>query len=256
MRIVVCVKHVPDVQAERSLDPWTVRGEDDVLNELDEHAVEAAVQLAQATQGEVIAVTMGPAGAVDAVRRALQMGATSAVHISDEALAGSDAIATARVLAAAISQLATEAPVDLVITGMAALDGLSAMVPTALATHLGWPQLTLASELTVADGTATIRRDIGEAVERYAAPLPTVVSVTDQANEPRYPNFRAIMAARKRKVTTWSLADLNLEAQQSATTITRAAPRPPREAGRIVQDSGDGGRQLAQFLIDNKFYGA
>src|SRR5699024_2612980 len=102
----------------------------------------------------------------------------------------------------------------------------------------------------------TIKREIGEAVERYSAPLPAVVSVTDQANEPRYPNFRAIMAARKRKVVTWGLADLGLAAPASATSVTHAAPRPAREAGRIVQDSGDGGRELAQYLVDNKFYGA
>jgi len=255
MRIVVCVKHVPDVQGERSLDPWTVRGEDDVLNELDEHAVEAAVALAEEAGGEVIALTMGPAGAVDAVRRALQMGAASGVHVSDEALAGSDAIATAQVLAAAITKIGAEGDIDLVLTGMASLDGLTAMLPTALATRLGWPQLTLASELTVEGGTATIRREIGEAVERFAAPLPAVVSVTDQANEPRYPNFRAIMAARRRKVASWSLADLGLAAPASATTVTHAAPRPAREAGRIVEDSGDAGRQLAQYLIDNKFHG-
>lgn len=256
MRIVVCVKHVPDVQAERALDEHgrMVRGEDDVLNELDENAVEAAVSLAEEHGGEVVAVTMGPSGAVDAVRRALQMGATAAVHVSDEALAGSDVATTSRVLAAAVESIAADGGVDVVITGMAALDGLTAMLPSALAARLRWPQLTLATELVVADGTATIRRDIGDAVERHTAPLPAVVSVTDQANEPRYPNFRAIMAARKKKVTTWGLADIGLaEAPAPAATVTAVRERPAREQGRIVQDAGDGGAQLAAFLAENAF---
>src|SRR5690554_2800048 len=254
MRIVVCVKHVPDVQSDRALDEdgRVVRGLDDVLNELDENAVEAAVSLAEEHGGEVIAVTMGPEDAEDAVRRALQMGADRGVHVSDEALAGSDVVATARVLAAAVQALGSEAPVDLVVTGMASLDGLSSMLPTALATVLGLPALTLAGELGVTGDRVRVRREIGEATEVLEAPLPAVVSVTDQANEPRYPAFRAIKAARKKPVDTWSLADLGLAAPEPATTVVSAEERPAREQGRIVTDSGDAGRQLAEFLIDAK----
>ena len=254
MRIVVCVKHVPDVQSDRSLDDdgHTVRGLDDVLNELDENAVEAAVSLVEEHGGEVVALTMGPDDAEDAVRRALQMGADRAVHVSDDALAGSDAVATARVLAAAVQRLQADGPVDLVVTGMAALDGLTSMLPTALAALLDLPQLTLASELTVSGGQVRIRREIGDAAGVLTAPLPALVSVTDQANEPRYPAFRAIRAARKKPLDTWTLADLGQDAPASTTTVLSAAPRPAREQGQIVADSGDGGRRLAEFLIESR----
>ncbi len=254
MRIVVCVKHVPDVQSDRALDDdgRTVRGLDDVLNELDENAVEAAVSLVEEHGGEVVALSMGPDDAEDAVRRALQMGADRGVHVSDESLAGADVVATARVLAAAVRAIQAEGPVDLVVTGMASLDGLTSMLPTALAASLELPQLTLATELTVAGGRARIRRDIGDAVEVLEAPLPALVSVTDQANEPRYPAFRAIKAARKKPVDTWALTDLGLPAPAPATAVLSAQPRPAREQGQIVTDSGDGGQRLAEFLIGAK----
>lgn len=254
MRIVVCVKHVPDLQSQRSLDErgHLVRGEDDVLNELDEHAVEAAVALAEAHGGEVVALTLGPDGAVDAVRRALQMGAAAGVHVRDERAAGSDVVTTARVLAAAVRRLGEDAPVDLVVTGMASMDGLTAMLPSALAAVLELPQLTLASDVSVEGRTVRITRTIGDADEELAADLPLVLSVTDQANEPRYPNFRAIVSAKKKKVATWSLDDLAAAGDASATEVTAAVARPPREAGRIITDSGDGGTQLAAFLVDNR----
>ncbi|WP_324649823.1 electron transfer flavoprotein subunit beta/FixA family protein [Georgenia sp. H159] len=251
MRIVVCVKHVPDVQSDRALDDTghTVRGIDDVLNELDENAVEAAVGLVEEHGGEVVAVTMGPEDAEDGVRRALQMGADRGVHVTDDALAGADVVATARVLAAAVRTLQAEAPVDLVVTGMASLDGLTSMLPTALAGLLDLPQLTLASELTVTGGRVRVRREIGDAAEVLEAPLPALVSVTDQANEPRYPAFKEIRAARKKPVDTWALADLGIDAPTPTTAVLSAEPRPAREQGRIVTDSGDGGQQLADFLI-------
>lgn len=267
MRIVVCVKHVPDVESDRSLDDdgRTVRGGDDVLDELGENAVEAAVGLAEHHGGEVVALTMGPGTAVEALRRALQMGADQAVHVTDERAAGSDVVGTARVLAAAVRKLGEEAPVDLVVTGMAALDGLTSMVPAALAADLELPALTLASDLSVAGGTVTITRTLGDALEVQRGPLPAVVSVTDEANEPRYPNFRAIRAARKKPVTRWDLDDLGLadtgvEADGgpevglagSGTRVLAAGRRPQREQGRIVNDTGDGGARLAAFLVENK----
>ncbi|MPV38521.1 electron transfer flavoprotein subunit beta/FixA family protein [Georgenia subflava] len=267
MRIVVCVKHVPDLQSDRSLDGdgHLVRGEDDVLNELDENAVEAAVTLAEEHGAEVVALTVGPDEAVDAVRRALQMGADSGVHVSDERVAGSDVVGTARVLAAAVRRLGDEVPVDLVVTGMASMDGLTAMLPSALAASLELPQLTLASDVALDGRVVTITRTIGEADEVLAADLPLVLSVTDQANEPRYPNFMAIRAAKKKPVTTWDLDDLALATSGAevdggpevgtagaGTAVLAAAARPPREAGRIITDSGDAGTQLAAFLHENK----
>lgn len=260
MRIVVCVKHVPDLMADRRLDEAgrVVRdGGDGTLNELDENAVEAALVLAEAHDAEVVALTMGPDDAVDAVRRALQMGADRAVHVLDDDLAGTDVFGTARVLSAAVSRIAEDGPVDLVMTGMASLDGLTSMLPAALAAELGLPQLTLAAEVTLADGAVTVRRDLDHATEVLRAPLPALVSVTDQANDPRYPAFAGIMAARKKPVETLGLADLGLDgsglgAQGARTQVLSAAERPPRSDRVLITDEGDGGVRLAEYLVQNK----
>ena len=260
MRVLVTVKFTPDLQSHRSFTDGAVTriGDDGSMNELDENAVEAAMQVVEAHgEGEVIALTVGGADAVAAVRKALQLGATQAFHVSDDAIAGSDVFGTAAVLAAAIRTIDSQQPLDLVVTGMAALDGLTSMLPTALAAHLDWPQLTLASALEVdgATRTATIRRDLPDAHETVSAPLPAVVSVTDEANKPRYPNFKLIMAARSIPVTTWSLADLGIEASAvgasaARTRVLDASPRPPRENRQVVTDTGNGGTALAAFLIE------
>ncbi len=255
----MCVKHVPDLMAERRLDDdgRVVRGDDDTLNELDENAVEAALTLAEEHDAEVIAVTMGPDDAVDAVRRALQMGADRAVHVLDDALAGTDVFGTAQVLAAAVRHVAEDGPVDLVVTGMASLDGLTSMLPAALAARLELPQLTLAAQTTVADGTVTVRRDLDHATEVLRAPLPALVSVTDQANEPRYPAFAGIMAARKKRVDTVDLADLGLDAAElggaaARTQVLSATERPPRTDRVLITDEGDAGTRLAEHLVQSK----
>ncbi|WP_029290167.1 electron transfer flavoprotein subunit beta/FixA family protein [Cellulomonas sp. HZM] len=260
MRIVVCVKHVPDIQSDRALgaDGRVVRdGGDGTLNELDENALEAALVLAEEAGGEVVALTVGPDDAVDAVRKGLAMGADDAVHVVDDAIAGSDAIGTARVLAAAVRHLSQERPVDLVVTGMAGLDGLTSLLPTALAALLDVPALPLAAEVTVADGTVRVRRELDQATEVLEATLPAVVSVTDQTNEPRYPNFKGIMAARKKPVTTLTLADLGLAATDvgaagARTQVVEAAPRPTREDRVLINDTGDAGIRLAAYLVDNQ----
>jgi electron transfer flavoprotein beta subunit len=262
MKIVVCVKHVPDIQSDRSLgaDGRVVRdGGDGTLNELDENAVEAALVLAASSPSPatVVALTVGPAEAADAARRALQMGADRAVHVRDDAIAGSDVFGTTAVLAAAVRHLAADGPVDLVLTGMAALDGLTSLLPAALAAELGLPQLTLAAEVAVEDGTVRIRRELDGASEELAAPLPALVSVTDQANSPRYPNFKGIMAARSKPLTVLSLADLGVDpatvgAGAARTRILEAAPRPPREDRVLITDDGTAGVQLARFLVDRK----
>jgi len=266
MRIVVCVKHVPDIQAERSLAPdgRVVRdGGDGTLNELDENAVEAALTLVEAHRadggdGEVVVLTVGPDDAEDAVRRGLQMGADTAVQVLDDAIAGSDVFGTVAVLAAAIRYLGAQSPVDLVVTGMAALDGMTSMVPAALAAALELPQLTLASEVTlVAGGAVRIRRELDTATEMLSAPLPALVSVTDQANEPRYPNFKGIMAARKKPVEVLSLADLGIDpgsvgSAGARTEVVLAAARPAREHRVLVTDDGTAGATLAAYLVENK----
>ncbi|WP_366181304.1 electron transfer flavoprotein subunit beta/FixA family protein [Actinomyces timonensis] len=251
MKIVVCIKHVPDVQSERRFEEGRLlRGDEDVLNELDENAVEAAVSLAEDAGGEVIALTMGPEDSEDGVRRALQMGADSGLIVADDGLAGADVVTTARVLAAAIERIGG---VDLIVTGMASLDGMTSMLPGALAAAAGVPALTLATELEVADGAVTIQRATGTLRETLRAPLPALVSVTDQANEPRYPNFAAMRAAKKKPLDVLSLDDLGLEGLgDPAVSVVAAQARPVREAGIIRTDAGDAGRELAAWLVESK----
>jgi electron transfer flavoprotein beta subunit len=259
MNIVVCVKYVPDAQSDRTFnesDNTTDRvGVDGLLSELDEYAVEEALKLVEAGEGEVTVVTVGPDQAADALKKALQMGADKAVHVKDDAIHGSDAVATSLVLAEAIKKSGTP---DLVITGMASTDGTMSVVPAMLAERLGLPQVTFASELSVDGSTVTIRRDGDAASETIVATLPALVSVTDQINEPRYPSFKGIMAAKKKPVEEWALADLGLDASQVGldaawTKVESFTKRPPREQGQIVADEGDGGTKLAEFLAAQKF---
>ena len=258
MNIVVCVKYVPDAQSDRGFneDNTTDReGVDGLLSELDEYAVEQALQIVEAGEGEVTVLTIGPADAAEAVKKSLQMGADKGVHICDDAIAGSDALATSLVLAEAIKKIGTP---DIVLTGMASTDGTMGVVPAMLAERLGLPQVTYASELSVDGGVATMRRDGDTASETVQASLPALISVTDQINEPRYPSFKGIMAAKKKPVETWSLADLGVDAGQVGldaawTKVTSFAKRPPREQGQLVTDEGDGGTKLAEFLSAQKF---
>jgi electron transfer flavoprotein beta subunit len=259
MNIVVCVKYVPDAQSDRTFnesDNTTDRvGVDGLLSELDEYAVEEALKLAEAGEGEVTVVTIGPDQAGDALKKALQMGADKAVHVKDDAIHGSDAVATSLVLAEAVKKIG--AP-DLVLTGMASTDGSMSVVPAMMAERLGLPQVTFASELSVEGGQVTIRRDGDVASETVVASLPALVSVTDQINEPRYPSFKGIMAAKKKPVEEWSLADLGVDASQVGldaawTKVESFTQRPPREQGQIVTDEGDGGTKLAAFLSAQKF---
>ena len=260
MRIVVTVKFVPDLQSTRSFTEGSVTrtADDGTMNELDENAVEAALLIKESLpegECEVYALTVGGADAVTAVRKALQLGVDHAVHVSDAAIAGSDVFGTAAVLAGAVCKIAEDGPVDLVITGMAALDGLTSMLPTALAADLDVAQLTLASSLVVAEGMATIVRHLPDAHETVTAALPALVSVTDEANKARYPNFKLIMAARSKPVTTWTLADIGVDpesvgAMAARTTVVDASPRPTRENRVVVTDKGEGGQQLAAFLIE------
>ena len=258
MNIVVCVKYVPDAQGDRTFedDNTTDRdGVDGLLSELDEYAVEQALRIVEAGEGEVTALTVGPEGAAEALKKALQMGAHKGVHVLDDAIAGSDAIATSLVLAEAVKKLGSP---DIVMTGVSSTDGVMAVVPAMLAERLGLPQVTQLSELSVADGKVTGRRDGDIASENLEASLPAVVGVTDQTDEARYPSFKGIMAAKKKPVETWSLADLGVDAGQvglenSWTKVVGADKRPPREQGTVVTDEGDGGKKLAEFLSAQKF---
>ena len=259
MKIIVCVKHVPDASGDRGFaadnttDRQRVEGR---LSELDEYAVEQALRIVESgVEAEVTYLTVGPSPAVDALRRALAMGGNGAVHVVDDSLHGSDALVTSQVLAAAIGRLGF----DLVICGMASTDGTMGVVPAMLAERLGVPQVTQASELSVtADGAVRVRRDSDTASQRLEAQLPAVVSVTDWTGEARYPSFKGIMAAKKKPLETLSCSDLGIDASTvglagSATTVLEAKKRPPRQAGTIVKDEGDGGLKLAEFLAAQKF---
>jgi electron transfer flavoprotein beta subunit len=258
VNIVVCVKHVPDATADRGFTPeLTVdrAGVDCRLSELDEYAVEQALRVAEGVPGSSVTfLTMGPAAAVEAVRKALSMGGDAGVHVVDDALPGSDYAATSAVLAAAARSIGF----DLLVCGMASTDGGGSVVPAMLAERLHVAQLTLAGELAVAEETVTIRRDGDAATERVSARLPAVVSVTDQTGEARYPSFKGIMAAKKKPVQTWSLADIGVDpetvgAAAATTRVLEVTRRPSRQAGTVITDEGDGGRRLAAFLVEQRF---
>ena len=256
-KIVVAVKYVPDATANRtfSADNTVDRdGVDGLLSELDEYAVEQALQIVEAGEGEVTVLTVGPDDAADAIRKALQMGADAGVHVKDDAIHGSDAFATSLVLAEAIKKL----DYDLLFFGMGSTDGGMGVVPTLVAERLGVPAVTFASEVTVDGDTVKIRRDGDIAAQTVEATGKVVVSVTDQTGEARYPSFKGIMAAKKKEVQEWSLSDLGLDAgsvglDNAWSKVESFEPRPPRTAGEIVTDEGDGGTKLAEFLASKKF---
>lgn len=256
MKVVVCVKHVPDGQGERRIeDGRIVRGEDDTLNELDEYAIEAAVSLVEDRGGEVVAVTVGPEDADDALLSALQMGADRGLYVTDEDLAGLDAPGTAAVLATAVRYLEQDGPVDLVLAGMASLDGMTSLVPPAISTYLQVPYLGIASEVNVTGSQVQVTRSADGWEETLAAPLPAVVSVTDQVNEPRYPSFKALKAARSKPVEEVSWAELAPFAVGSGlephTQVTSAKPQERTGPAEIVEDTGEAGARLAEFLLEN-----
>ncbi|WP_394616053.1 electron transfer flavoprotein subunit beta/FixA family protein [Lentzea sp. JNUCC 0626] len=258
MNIVVLVKQVPDTWSERKLTDadHTLDREsaDAVLDEINERAVEEALQLKEAHGGEVTVIAMGPDRATDAIRKALSMGADKAIHVSDEALHGSDVLATAKVLAKAIG---TVENVDLVVAGNEATDGRAGAVPAILAELLGLPQVTQLRKVTVEGTTIKGERETDEGVAFLEASLPAVVSVTEKINEPRYPSFKGIMAAKKKPVSTLTVADLGIDASEvglsgAYTQVQEASPKPPRSAGQRVEDGGDGGARIAEFLVGQK----
>jgi electron transfer flavoprotein beta subunit len=258
MNIVVLVKQVPDTYSERKLrssDGGVDRDATDaVLDEINERAVEAALQLKEANDGsQVTVLAMGPDRATDAIRKALSMGADKAVHLSDDALAGTDAIGTAKALTKAIG---TDG-VDLVVAGNEASDGRGGAMAAMVAELLGFPALTHAREVTVEGNDVQVRRETDDGVTFLSAALPAVISVSEKINEPRYPSFKGIMAAKKKPVATITLADAGIDASEvglanALSTVTSAQPKPPKSAGEKVDDEGDGGAGIAAFLVAQK----
>lgn len=260
MRILVLVKHVPEPTAtwrfssDLTLDRAGVDGR---LSQLDEHAAEQALRLAEGGHATgVTFLTMGPAAAAESLRKALAMGGDGAVHVLDEALRGSDALTTSMVLAKAIERTGF----DLVICGMASTDAEMSVIPSMVAERLGVPQVTNCSALAAASdgsGSLAVHRETDAVSEELVLPLPAVVSVTDQSGEPRYPSFKGIMAARKKSIETLSLSDLGI-AQSSvgtagaATVVEDVHPVPPRSAGTVITDEGDAAARLADFLAQSR----
>src|ERR1700760_1612164 len=258
VNIVVCMKQVPDTEVERGLVPGdnTVdrASVDGVINYLDEFAIEEGLKLKEANGGEVTILTMGPAKATDSIRKALSMGADKAVHVIDDALAGSDALESSLALAAALKVVGF----DLVVFGCESTDARTGLVPAMVAERLGIPQLTLAGKVDVAGTEVTIRRVTDDGVATVTGSLPAVVSVNEKINEPRYPTFKGIMAAKKKPVQTPALPDIGISADAvglagAATWVEDFAPKPPRAAGVTVKDEGDGGSKAAAFLAEQKF---
>jgi electron transfer flavoprotein beta subunit len=257
MNVVVLVKQVPDTSAERKLNPadnTLDRGSvDAVINEIDEYAIEAGLLLKEEHGGEVTILTVGPERATESIRKALSMGADKAVHVSDEALHGSDAIQTAKVVAAALGTL----EYDVVIAGSEATDTRMSVLPALLAEALGVPQLSHARKITVDGSSVTIERVSDSGYDVVQASTPAVLSVVEKINEPRYPSFKGIMAAKSKPIQTLAVSDLGLGADQvglanATSQVVSFEVAPPRQAGQVVKDEGDGGVKIADYLASKK----
>ena len=256
MNIAVCVKQVIDTEAETKLDPssWRLdRSVTSILNPYDEYAVEEALRIKEAHGGEVVAVCMGPQSATDAVRKALAMGADSGIIVSDPSLAGSDAQATAYVLAEALKTIEC----DLVIFGLRSTDSETGSVPSAVAERLGVPLLSALSKVEVNGSDLTVHRETDQGYVSYQCPTPAVLSVIKGINEPRYPSMKGIMGAKKKPLETRDAAALSLDQAQvgleaAKTRVLSASVPEPRKAGVKVEDDGSGAAKIADFLAGAK----
>jgi electron transfer flavoprotein beta subunit len=253
MKIAVCVKQVPDASSRR-LDPQTKRLDrsgEGALNAFDINAVEEALRIKERTgEGEVVLVSMGPAKAQDALRKALAMGADRAVLVTDEDATGSDLVATSRVLAAVLER----ENADLVLFGQQSSDADGAVLWAAVGDRLRRPYISQVAELTVADGGVRGKRQTEFGYDVIEAPLPAVVAVSDAINEPRYPSLKGIMGAKSKPQETLTLGDLGVEAGESAsrTEVYAIAPPPPRGESRRIEDDGSAPRAIVEFLVEKR----
>src|SRR3989454_984448 len=256
MKIAVCVKQVPEGTSLR-LDPGTKRLDrsgEGALNHFDANAVEEALRLKDsAGEAEVVVVSVGPANAADALRKALAMGADRALHVSDDAVAGSDLVATSRVLAAALDREGA----DLVLLGQQASDSDGAVLWAAVADRLRHPFVSQVAELTVADGKATGKRQTEFGYDVIEVPLPAIVAVSDAINEPRYPSLKGIMGAKSKPQETLTLSDVGVEAESvgeagSKTEVYALSDPPPRGDSIKIEDDGNGAERIVEFLAEKK----
>lgn len=256
MKIVVLVKEVPDTYGERVLDLETGladRGAGDaVLDEIGERAIEAALHYADGhSETEVWLLSVGAEGASSNLRKALAMGATGCLHVVDEELRGADVILTAETLAAAVRRLGF----DLILAGNTSTDGAGGALPAALAELLGLPHATGLASIEIADQSVGGTRPVEGGVQRVRVDLPAVVSITEALPDARFPNFKGIMAAKKKPLDTVSLTELDVRADDpdaARTIMLSIGERPPREAGVKITDAGDAGERLADFLVEQR----
>jgi electron transfer flavoprotein beta subunit len=253
MRIAVCVKQVPDATVHKRIDPGTKRLEragEAALNPFDVHAVEEALRVKEGSgEGEVVAVSLGPAKAMESLRKALAMGVDRAVLVSDEAAAGSDLVATGYALAKALEREDAE----LVLFGQQANDSDGAVLWAAVADRLRLPVISQVAELTLADG----KRQTEFGYDVIEAPLPAVVAVSDAINEPRYPSLKGIMGAKKKPQETVSLSDVGVEPERvgdagSRTEVLALGEPPPRGESRKIDDDGNAAEAIVEFLADKR----
>ena len=245
MNIAVCIKQIPDPASPYELDDvnhWVVRPDDQVLDDTDKSGVEIALQLAEATDGTVTIYSMGPSGGQQGLRTALAMGADKAVVIDDESLRGSDALTTARILSAAM----TQEGFDLVVAGTESTDGYSGVMPQMMSEILDVPCLSFARNVEASDGTVTIERQTAGGYDVVTAPTPALVTVTSGI-EPRYPTFKGIMQAKSKPVTTLTAADLDIE-NNAGQTIRSVVPVDARAAGEVIEDDGDAYAKIVEML--------
>ncbi|WP_426979418.1 electron transfer flavoprotein subunit beta/FixA family protein [Pseudarthrobacter sp. O4] len=255
MKIIVLVKEVPDTYGDRKLNLETGLADREaseaVIDEIGERALELALTYAGANGTEVAVLSLAPEGATATLRRGLAMGAGSAIHVSDEALRGADLGLTAETLAAAIRRVGF----DLVITGNVSTDGSGGMIPAMLAELLDVPHATGLSSVEISDGAVSGSRPVESGVQKVSANLPAVISITEALPGARFPNFKGIMAAKKKPLEMLTLADLGITADNpdaARSIMLTVAEKPPRAAGVKIIDEGDAGEKLAEFLVENR----
>ena len=257
MKLAVCVKEVPEASARTRIDPGTLRLDRSgtaALNPFDAHALEEALRIKERTgDGEVVAIMMGPARAAESLRKALAIGADRAVHVADDALAGSDLVATARALAKAVER----EQADLVLLGQQGGDSDGAVLWSALAELLQRPVVSQAASLELGDGKITAKRQTEYGYDVIEAPLPAVVAVSDAINEPRYPSLKGIMGAKKKPCDTLSAADLGLAPDEigeaGSRTEVHGLSDPPSRGGSIrIEDDGNAAERIVEYLAERK----
>jgi electron transfer flavoprotein beta subunit len=257
VKVAVCVKEVPEASARTRIDPGTLRLDRSgtaALNPFDAHALEEALRIKERTgDGEVVALMIGPPRAADSLRKALAIGADRAVHVVDDALAGSDLVATARALAGALER----EQADLVLLGQQGADSDGAVLWSALADLLRLPVVSQAASLEFEDGKVTVKRQTEFGYDVIEAPLPAVVAVSDAINEPRYPSLKGIMGAKKKPFETLGLGDLGLAVEEvgeagSRTQVLALADPPSRGESVRIEDDGSAAEKIVEYLVERK----